>query len=110
MSKISKSYLAAFGFLNIEVGTKGNFSTIRVPLGFDLLPKSKVKKEENEVLQELFYQFEEQLGLKIISWQTWGSLMCGMRIFINHEPKEKAEVARTCHEYKIDPDEPDIGL
>lgn len=81
----------AVGTVTFEVRTDGNFSLLskeweysqeggRLGLGF---------------LQGVLCEFEDQFGLKVISWgvRDYPSLKL-VQILVNHEPKEKAEPAK----------------
>ncbi len=106
MSEIS-NYLTLFGSLKVLVETKGNFSLTKTPEN-SWLNKGRVFKNEGEILQELLCQFEKELGLRIVSWQTWNLFQNGTRILINHEPTKKDKVVLPPE--PADPDEPDVGL
>lgn len=85
----------------IQVATRGNFSTFSLNLLLNLNPAA--------IVIDIFSQFEEQLNLKITFWKTLKAGSDNYVIF-RHEPKEKAKVASTRHEYEIVPDDPDIKL
>ncbi len=66
----------------IDVITKGNFSRV---VASPLLALSIF-------LVELFSEFEERFGLKIINWNVLSEGENGIPILIHHEPREKAKV------------------
>ncbi len=85
----------------VEIITRGNFSRMVASPFLDFL---------SIFLVNLFSEFEEQFGLKILSWEIIDEGENGKPILIHHEPKEKAKVARPCHEYETDLDNPEIKL
>lgn len=86
----------------IRVLTKGNFSTFSCECGTLL--------DTTTAMISIFSQFEEQLNLRVVCWET---LKIGgfSSVIFCHEPKEKVEVAHPSeNKYETDPDDPDIGL
>jgi len=78
----------------VEVATQGNFSTL----------ETRRDDLSHEFLRKIFCRFEKQFNLRIISWQTWDTEQYGMKVLINHEPKEKVKVVH------LPTFEPDIRL
>jgi len=76
-----------------EVWTKGSFSRVVASPSLTL----------SAFLVDLFYEFEEQLGLKILNWEIINDSKDEerMSILIHHELKEKAKVAQS-PEFKPD--------
>ena len=100
----TQSHFLIIDSSRLEVKTKGNFSTITIPAFSALI----------DDLQELFYQFEKQLELRVVCWEIRDlGRLYGTKILINHAPIKKSQVApppKPAKPEPDDPDEPDVRL
>lgn len=90
MEKVTRSLKS--GEYRGEVTTKGNFSSVPLTDQYFIRCRSIDSTSMNSTafLQDLFSEFEEQFGLRILNWEIREE---GRVVLIHHEPKEKTEAA-----------------